>query len=195
MSGEKREAKSPAQAKAGGGSSGSGGAGAGGSGSSGRTPPHIMFHSQYIKDVSFENPNAPATVEKQTGKPNITVNCAVSSKPLDAKSRHYEITLMLSATAKQEEKTMFIAEITYGGVMSVGGDVDEKNIHPLVMIEGPRHLFPFVRMLMNSIVRESGFVPLNIQPIDFARLYQARMKHMQDQAAKTASAKKNGKAG
>lgn len=194
MPGEKREARSPAKAKTGGGSSGSGGGGAG-SDSSGRTPPSIMFHSQYIKDVSFENPNAPAAVEKQGGKPNITVNCAVSSKPVDAKSRHYEITLMLSATAKQEEKTMFIAEITYGGVMSVEGDVDEKNIHPLVMIEGPRHLFPFARMLMNSIVRESGFLPLNIQPIDFIRLYQARMKHMQDQAAKAARAKKNGKAG
>ncbi|MCG8622231.1 MAG: protein-export chaperone SecB [Proteobacteria bacterium] len=187
MSGEKRAAKSPIQAKTGGGSSGSS--------SGGRPPPHIVFHSQYIKDVSFENPNPPSAVEKKTGTPNITVNCAVSSKPVDGKSHHYEISLMLSATAKREEKTMFIAEITYGGVMSVEGDIDEKNIHPLVMIEGPRHLFPFARMLMSSIIREGGFVPLNIQPIDFVRLYQARMKHMQDQAVKTAREKKNGKAG
>ena len=153
---------------------------------------HIRFHAQYIKDLSFENPHAATNLGTPDSKPQITVNCSVGSKPVAETPRHYEITLMLSATAKQGEKTMFIAEITYGGVMSVEGDVDEKNLHPLVLIEGPRHLFPFARMLMNSIVRESGFLPINIQPIDFVGLYQARLKHMQAQASKHAG--KNGRA-
>ena len=155
--------------------------------------PHIVFHAQYIKDLSFENPNPPSAA---AGTPHIQINCSVTSKPLKDKPRHYEIILMLAVTAKQEDKVMFIAELTYGGLMSVGDGVDDKAIHPLVMIEGPRHLFPFARMLMNSIVREGGFLPLNIQPIDFVRLYQQRMQQMQAaKASSTASSKTGAKNG
>lgn len=161
---------------------------------------HIIFHSQYIKDLSFENPGTPPGGGGQPKSPKVHVNCSVGSKPIKGKDKHYEITLMLSATAKEGDEVLFIAEVAYGGEMSVSADVPAKNVQPLVMIEGPRHLFPFVRMLMNSIVREGGFLPLNIQPIDFAHLYQQRMQHMGGEAKDGAAggvgngaAKKNGK--
>ena len=155
---------------------------------------HIIFHTQYIKDLSFENPQAPAPIAApKAAQPQITINCSVTSRPIKDKTRHYEISLTLAATAKQNDAVLFIAELTYGGEMSLAADIDEKNIHPLVMIEGPRHLFPFARMLLNTIVREGGFLPLNIQPIDFVRLYQQRMQHMQTQKSAGEKPKGNGK--
>ena len=87
---------------------------------------------------------------------------------------------MIKASAQQGEQTMFMAELSYGGEVSVAEEMEERTIHPIVMIEGPRFLFPFARALMSNITRDGGFMPLNIQPIDFIRLYQMRM---QQQAA------------
>ena len=84
--------------------------------------------------------------------------------------------LTISATAKQGEQAMCIAELSYGGEVSIAPEMNPQSIQPIVMIEGPRFLFPFARSLMSNITREGGFMPLNIQPIDFIRLYQMRMQ-------------------
>lgn len=140
----------------------------------------ITFHSHYIKDLSFENPNAPNIYNDPTAAPQVSVNFSVTSKPIPEKDRHYEVVLMIKASAQQGEQTMFMAELSYGGEVSVAEEMEERTIHPIVMIEGPRFLFPFSRALMSNITRDGGFMPLNIQPIDFIRLYQMRM---QQQAA------------
>jgi preprotein translocase subunit SecB len=85
----------------------------------------------------------------------------------------------------QGEQTMFLAELSFGGEVSIAPDIEERAIHPVVMIEGPRFLFPFARALMSNITRDGGFMPLNIQPIDFIRLYQMRMQQQQEAQQET----------
>ena len=149
----------------------------------------IKFHSQYIKDLSFENPNAPMIYQDASAAPQVSVNFGIGSSPVPGKDRHFEVVLQISATAKQGDQTMFVAELSYGGEVSVSPDMNPQSIQPVVMIEGPRFLFPFARSLMSSITREGGFMPLNIQPIDFIRLYQMRMQQKSEANASQASDK------
>ena len=83
----------------------------------------------------------------------------------------FEVELKLMATAKVEEKTIFVAELSYGGLISATG-IEEKNLQPLMMVEGPRMLFPFARAIMSDVTRDGGFLPLNLNPIDFVALYK-----------------------
>jgi len=147
----------------------------------------IKFHSQYIKDLSFENPNAPLIYHDAQAAPQVSVNFGVGSSPIPGKDRHYEVVLQISATAKQGDETMFIAELSYGGDVSVSPEMNPQSVQPVVMIEGPRFLFPFARSLMSNITREGGFMPLNIQPIDFIRLYQMRMQQKSEANAEQTS--------
>lgn len=140
----------------------------------------ITFHSHYVKDLSFENPNAPHIYNDPSAAPQVSVNISVSSRSIPDKNRHYEVELMIKASALQGEQTMFLAELSFGGEVSVALDMEERAIHPVVMIEGPRFLFPFARALMSNITRDGGFMPLNIQPIDFIQLYQMRMQQQQE---------------
>ena len=78
----------------------------------------------------------------------------------------FEVELILKATAKVEEKILFVAELSYVGLMSAT-NISDKNIQPLMMIEGPRLLFPFARAIMSDTTRDGGFLPLNLNPIDF----------------------------
>ena len=83
----------------------------------------------------------------------------------------FEVELILKATAKAEEKILFVAELSYAGLMSAT-NISEDNIQPLMMIEGPRLLFPFARAIMSDTTRDGGFLPLNLNPIDFVALYR-----------------------
>ena len=142
----------------------------------------ITFHHHYIKDLSLENPGAPKNLgDSSLPHPEMTINVKASSRVLSREDRRYEVMLVINATAKRQDETVYIAEIAYGGDISLPKDVHENMIHPLVMIEGPRHLFPFVRMLLSTITREAGFPPLNVQPIDFVRLYELQMQNRQRQ--------------
>ena len=82
-----------------------------------------------------------------------------------------EVELILKATAKVEEKILFVAELSYVGWMSEP-NISDDNVQPLMMIEGPRLLFPFARAIMSDTTRDGGFLPLNLNPIDFVALYR-----------------------
>ena len=86
--------------------------------------------------------------------------------------------LKIAATAKTDDKTIFVVELSYGGIAS-SNVTDEKMLHPLIAIEGPRLLFPFARAVVANITREGGFLPLNLNPIDFLALYQQNMAQQQ----------------
>ena len=144
----------------------------------------IAFHSHYIKDLSFENPNAPLIYTPSETTPEVSVGFSVASSPVEGHDRHFEIVLSVNATAKRGDETMFVLELSYGGEVSVAPEMDEQNVNPVVMIEGPRFLFPFARAIIATISREGGFMPLNLQPIDFVRLYRI---NLQKRAAKSES--------
>ena len=147
--------------------------------------PQVFLHTQYVKDFSFESPSSPDVFLNQLGQPNVEVAINVASNKLE--NNHFEVVLKIAATAKTEDKTIFIVELSYGGIVS-SNVTDENMLHPLVSIEGPRLIFPFARAVVANITREGGFLPLNLNPIDFLALYQQNMQQrQQEEAAATKS--------
>ena len=129
----------------------------------------ISVHAQYVKDLSFESPAAPDCFIKTLGKPDVQIGVNVNAKGIN--ETLFEVELILKATAKVEEKILFVAELSYAGLMSAT-NISDDNIKPLMMIEGPRLLFPFARAIMSDTTRDGGFLPLNLNPIDFVALYR-----------------------
>ena len=146
--------------------------------------PQVTLHAQYVKDLSFESPSSPEVFLNQPGQPNVEVAVNVASTALQ--NNHFEVVLKIAATAKTEDKIIFIAELSYGGIAS-SNVTDEAMLHPLISIEGPRLLFPFARAVVANITREGGFLPLNLNPIDFIALYQQNMQQRQQAQAKADS--------
>jgi preprotein translocase subunit SecB len=131
--------------------------------------PPISVNTQYVKDLSFENPNAPQSLVTQGTPPTIEVNVNVQARGLGPNV--YEVVLSITCTAKHEQVTAFIVEVAYAGVFTLTG-VASEHVHPLLLIECPRLLFPFARALVANATRDGGFLPLLIQPIDFLDLYR-----------------------
>jgi preprotein translocase subunit SecB len=138
--------------------------------------PSITMHAQYIKDLSFENPRASAVFTKQTGQPDVEVGVNVGGSPLD--DDRYEISLNLNAKATVDSELLFLVELSYGGIVSVN-NISDKDKNPFIMIEGPRLLFPFARATIANVTREGGFLPLNIQPIDFVAVFKSNFEAKQ----------------
>jgi preprotein translocase subunit SecB len=139
--------------------------------------PQLEALAQYVKDLSFENPNAPRSLAPQATAPNISVQVNVNAKPLN--DTEFEVDLMLEGKAGEGEGLMFNFELTYSGVFRLTG-IPQEHIHQVVMIECPRIMFPFARAILANSVRDGGFPPFLLQPIDFAALYQARVEEMQN---------------
>lgn len=140
------------------------------------SPPQINALAQYIKDLSFENPNAPQSLGPQEKAPNISINVNVGARQLA--ETDYEVELVLEGRAGEGAGTLFNFELKYGGVFRLT-NIPQDQIHPVVMIECPRLLFPFARQIVADAVRNGGFPPLYIDPIDFVSLYQSKMVEMQ----------------
>ena len=134
--------------------------------------PKFSVLVQYTKDMSFENPNAPRTLSGQQAAPNINVQINVNARQLAPSD--YEVTLMLEGGAGQGGDTMFKFELSYAGVFRVENFPPEQ-VQPVVMIEGPRILFPFARQIVADAVRGGSYPPLYIDPIDFQALYLQRL--------------------
>ena len=133
----------------------------------------LIVHAQYIKDFSFENPNAPKILIEDLGQPDVEINVSVAAKLIG--DEQYEVLLNLGAKAVASETPIFLVDLTYAGLVSPQG-VTGDDINPLIMIEGPRLLFPFARALISNATRDGGFMPLNIQPIDFVAVYQHNLE-------------------
>ena len=152
--------------------------------------PPIVINGQYIKDFSFENPHAPESLMQAAQQsPTITVTVDVGAKQIQERS--YEIVLTIRTEAKREEKTMFLVELQYGGVFTLA-DVPKEVVQALVFIEAPRLLFPFARHIIAECVRDGGFPPLMIQPIDFVALFKQRMTQQGQAGANGADTETDG---
>jgi preprotein translocase subunit SecB len=134
------------------------------------TQPQLMVLAQYIKDLSFENPNAPRSLG-QTVQPQIQVSVNVSAQPITAPD--FEVELRLEGKAEAAGSVMFNIELVFAGVFRIQ-NVLQDNINQIVMIECPRLLFPFAREIIANSVRNGGFPPLLLDPIDFLALYRQR---------------------
>ena len=127
---------------------------------------------QYIKDFSFENPNAPKIFNKTNRSPEINFDVNVLSSPLG--NDLFEVSLSISVKAQSEQEVLFQLELVYCGVFSVLGSKDNEH-KQILLIEAPKLLFPFVRAIISDTTRDGGFMPLILQPIDFEKLYKDKM--------------------
>ncbi len=127
--------------------------------------------TQYIKDFSFENPRAPMVFAQMSGKaPQVQVSVGVSGQQLS--DTVYECVLDLKAVAKDGEDVIFVAELSYAGIVVATGSIPMEHLKPLISIEVPRQLFPFARAILSSATRDGGFMPLMLAPVDFEALHR-----------------------
>ena len=135
-------------------------------------PAGLFINAQYLKDLSFENPN-PIDAYKNEEKPQIQVNIHTSVKKLPDNA--FEVTLDIKTEAKKKDKISFIAEVSYAGIFTLN-KVPPEQEKPLLLIEAPRMLFPFARNVLAETTRDGGYPPLMLNPIDFASLYRKQME-------------------
>ena len=146
--------------------------------------PSMNVLAQYIKDLSFESPGAPASLRGRDKAPGININVNVNANPIS--ETEYDVTLTLNARAGVDKDVLFNAELVYGGVFRVVG-FPQEHMLPLLFIECPRLLFPFARQIIADCTRNGGFPPLMIDPIDFAQMFQQRMAEEQAKSKVQAS--------
>lgn len=144
------------------------------------TAPVAGIISQYVKDLSVENPNAPASYRWQD-KPNMDVQFNIGAKP--ASEDVTEVELKITVTAKMEQGTAYIVDLAYCGLIGIR-NMTESQAHMFLYAEAPRILFPFARRVIADAIRDAGFAPLMLDPIDFNGLYIQRMQ--QQRAAEQA---------
>ncbi|MBN8979577.1 MAG: protein-export chaperone SecB [Rhizobiales bacterium] len=141
-------------------------------------PPQLNVLAQYTKDLSFENPNAPKSLGQQQQQPSINIQINVGANNIA--ENEFEVVLSIEGKAESQGTVMFNFELAYAGVFRIV-NVPQENLHPLVMIECPRLLFPFAREIIATAVRDGGFPPLMLDPVDFVGLYRQNMERQAEQ--------------
>jgi preprotein translocase subunit SecB len=131
------------------------------------TAPAVGLISQYVKDFSFENPNAPAVYQWQ-GQPQIDVQFNIGANTVG--DDVHEVILKIDVRATSADKVAFQVELEYAGLFGIRNVPDEQ-LQPFLLAEGPRLIFPFARRILADAVRDGGFPPLMLEPIDFGALY------------------------
>ncbi len=143
--------------------------------------------SQYVKDQSFESPNAPQSLG--TGLPQPAIDIIVDVIPRKFGEGQYEIALQLTAKATRGENVAFIAELLYAGLFSIS-NIPDEHLQPLLLIEAPRFLFPFARRVMSDMTRDGGFPPLALDYMDFESLYRQRLAQQSEESGAQGEAPK-----
>ena len=130
--------------------------------------PGLVISAQYIKDFSFENPNAPQIFSPSSATPDMQMGVNILTRTLAENT--YEVILANKMETRLEDKMAFIIELAYAGIFSLP-PMPEAQIKMALLIDCPRLLFPFARSIMMGVLRDSGFPQVMINPIDFAALY------------------------
>lgn len=137
--------------------------------------PQVGIISQYVKDLSFENPNSPAVYQWQ-GQPRIDVQFNIGSQQVGEDV--YEVALKIDITAAADQGTAFKIDLMFAGLFGLRNIPDEQ-LQPFLLAEAPRLLFPFARRVIADSVQDGGFPPLLLDPIDFGALYMQRAAQAQ----------------
>ncbi|SEO28938.1 protein translocase subunit secB [Paracoccus alcaliphilus] len=147
-------------------------------------PVRMQILAQFIRDLSFENAVAQKGAPQGEVAPEVSVQVSLDARKRSA-DHQYEVISKFRVTSKNKssDQTLFLAELDYGGVFHIEG-IPEDQLHPFLMIECPRMLFPFVRRIISDLTRDGGFPPFNMDPIDFVALYRQELaRRAQAQAA------------
>ena len=145
----------------------------------------ITVLTQYVKDLSFENPNAPQSLSQlgPQNQPQVGVSVNIQTGQVNAPNPSgqpaFECALTIKAEGKLAETTAFIAEVTFAGLFAFPAGLPEPAVRAMLMVEAPRLLFPFARMHLSECAQSGGYGPLLINPIDFGGLYQQQLNYEQ----------------
>ncbi|MDQ8755035.1 protein-export chaperone SecB [Sphingosinicella sp. LHD-64] len=139
------------------------------------TLPQVGVIAQYVKDLSFENPNAPAVYQWQ-GQPQVDVQFNIGSQPVGEDV--YEVALKIEVGSKTDQGTVFTIDLLYGGLFALKNVPDEQ-LQPFLLAEAPRILFPFARQVLADATLQGGFPPFLLDPIDFGSLYMQQAAQQQ----------------
>ncbi len=136
----------------------------------------VSVIAQYVKDISFENPNAPASLQATNDRPNINVSVDVAARKLQ-ENDFYEVELKVGVQAKRGDDILFITEVTYSGIFALKA-IPDNELQPALLIFSPTLLFPYVRRIISDLSRDGGFPALMLDPIDFGKLYIQRIEQI-----------------
>ncbi len=152
-----------------------------------QTPP-LVVNIQYVKDLSFEVPGAPAIFTQLKANPTVNINLDVQARRITDGQNVFEVALVIRAEAHEpppaegavsgttqpaNPQAVFVAELTYAGVFTLS-NLPDNAVEPVLLVECPRVLFPFARNILAEVTRDGGFPPVLLQPIDFVALWQSR---------------------
>ena len=142
--------------------------------------PNFKIVGQYIKDLSFENPNAPVSL---SANPEMDLGIDLHARPVSPD--HFEVVLSLRVKASQESKSLFMLELAYAALVRLV-NIPEEASQQILLIQVPHLIFPFARRIVADMVRDGGMPPLVIEPIDFVGIYRSRMAQAEQAPAGTA---------
>ena len=145
--------------------------------------PVFKLQKMFIRDMSFESPNAPDVFLQQNVSPKVELNLGLRNKPLQ--NDHYEITLTVNAkvTHGEENKTLFLLELEHGGVFLIQ-NIPQEHMPAILAVDCPTTLFPFTRQIISQLSVEGGFMPFLLDPINFLALYHNSQQQQQQQPTK-----------
>lgn len=138
--------------------------------------------AQYVRDMSFENILAQKGAQGDV-QPDVQIQVNLDAKKRTAENQ-YESAIKLNVTSKSKESgdTLFVLELDYAGIFQIEG-IPEEQLHPFLLIECPRMIFPFLRRIVSDVTRDGGFPPLNLETIDFVALYRNELARRQQAEA------------
>jgi preprotein translocase subunit SecB len=164
----------------------------GGPAPEGAEAPQAGVLAQYVRDLSFENPNAPASLQTMANaKPAIDVNVNVGARKVNDEVYEVELKISAKATNKDEQgndQVSFVVELAYGSLFGIR-NVAEEQLRPFLLVSAPNLMFPFARRIVADASRDGGFPPLLLEPINFEALY---MSQLQQEAQAGAAAPADG---
>ena len=159
--------------------------------SNGATPPNgaaapqVKFQvlAQFVRDLSFENAVVRGDGKMPQGQPDIQVQVSLDARKRETDG-HFEVITKykIEAKTKEAQQALYIVELEYGGIFLIEG-LPPEQLHPFLLIECPRVLFPFARRVISDVTRDGGFPPLNLDIIDFMGMYRQQLARQQQQAA------------
>jgi len=149
--------------------------------------PVLRMQKMYIKDLSFENPNAPEVFLKQVPSPRVNINLEVRNRKLD--DENWEISLAVNVTIadEEEDRTMFIIELEHAGIFLLR-NIPEEHMASVLAVDCPALLFPFTRQIMSQVSVDGGFVPFLMDPVNFMALFENARRKQAEEAQKKADA-------
>ncbi len=147
--------------------------------------PEFRLQKMYLKDFSFENPNAPEIFQPQSQtEPNVELNLKMNNRKID--EFHYEVSLLIEAkvvakSEKGDEKIMFIIEVEHAALFRLK-NIPEEHLPMVLAVDCPTLLFPFTRQIVSQVSQDGGFIPFQMEPINFMALFQNAKKQQEAQA-------------